>query len=236
MQTARQNSRTCISVALLLATASCQRQQSFDAAIAKNRDTFVDKVAVPGQGLPYFNIQTLNPTWDISRPSELVTIPSFKLTDQNGKDAHETLFDNKITVVGFMFTSCQGFCPFVVQGMKGIAKEFKDKVQYVAFTVDPENDTSTELKAYAKRHGLKSAEWHLLTGDKDTIYSLAKKTFASQTFKKPSKDPNFIHSEHLYVIGPDRKLRAILNGTRVEVANEARSVLTQLLPKTIAGK
>ena len=236
MQTARQIGRIISTVTLLLTSLSCQRQESFDAAIAKHRDTLVDRVAVAGSGLPYFNVQTLNPTWDLSKPDELVSVPPFKLTDQTSHSADETLFDGKITVVGFMFTSCQGFCPFVVQGMKQIAKEFKSKAQYVAFTVDPENDTPKELKSYANRHGLGSADWHLLTGDKETIYGLAKKTFASQTFKKPSKDPNFIHSEHLYIIGPDRRLRAVLNGTRVEVAKDARSVINQLLQTQIAKK
>jgi protein SCO1/2 len=188
----------------------------------------VDHVSDPGHGLPHYSVQTLNPTWDTSQPSKLVTIPSFKLVDQNGAEIDERIFDGKITVVGFMFTACQGFCPFVVEGMKSIERDFKTKAQFIALSVDPENDSVAQLKSYTKRHGLTSSNWHLLTGDKDTIYGLAKRTFASQAFKKPSKDPNFIHSEHLYVIGPDRRLRGVLNGTRIDVKRDARAVITEL--------
>ncbi len=237
MQTASKTWQIIFAVGSLILAMSCERpkQQSFESAVAKHRNTFVDQVHKADKGLPYFNITTLNPTWDTADPTRLVSIPSFQLTDQHGKQRDETIFDQKITVVGFMFTACQGFCPFVVEGMKSIERDFKGKVQFVAFTVDPENDSPAQLKSYADRHGLKSQDWVFLTGNKDTIYSIAKKTFASQAFKKPTVDPNFIHSEHLYVIGQNRLLRGILNGTRIEVKKEASVVIKQLQMTTVAS-
>jgi len=194
----------------------------------------VDQVNTAKTGLPYFTVETLNPTWNSS--DKIVTVPEFTLIDQNNQPRDASLFDGKVTVIGFMFASCQGFCPFVVEGMKSIDREFPGRAQFVTFTVDPENDTPGELKAYAKRKGLSEDRWTLLTGDKTTIFSLAKKTFASQAFRKPGTEPNFIHSEHLYVIDGDRRLRGILNGTRIDVSREARLVLAGLPAKIASSK
>jgi protein SCO1 len=217
----------CVVVAIIQISAieSCKKQDSFEAAIAKHRGTLVDQVNISRSGLPYFSVETLNPTWDSVDSARLVSIPKFKLTDQNGRTVDETIFDGKVSVVGFMFASCDGFCPFLVEGMKSVDKETTGNVQFVAFSVDPESDTPEVLRDYAKKRGLTGKNWLLLTGDKDTIYSLAKKTLASQLFRKPRTDKSFIHSEHLYVIDQKRSLRGILNGTKIAVGTDARLVI-----------
>ncbi|HET9239315.1 MAG TPA: SCO family protein [Oligoflexus sp.] len=204
----------------------------FETAIARHKATLVDQVNSPATGLPYFTVETLNPVWQLSAATPIVTMPALKLTDQDGKVRDSSLFDERITVIGFFFASCSGFCPFLVEGMKKIEKEteaISDKVRFVAFSVNPEQDTPARLKAYAKERGLNTDKtWTLLTGDRETIYSLAKKTLVSQVFRRASAANSFVHSEHLYVIDGQRHLRSVLNGTRVDVSRDAKMVIRQL--------
>lgn len=218
----------------LLAAIACQRKQDvFEAAIARHQGTLVDQVNTPGEGLPYFTPQTLNPIWTPAEKSAVVSIPNFKLLDQDGKFQDSSLFENKITVIGFFFASCSGFCPFLIEGMKSVEREVASlagDVQFVAFTVNPDEDTPGRLKTYAQQKDLDTSKnWTLLTGDLKTITSLAKDTFASQMFKRPTATPSFVHSEHLYVIDQHKKLRGILNGTRVDVKRDAKLIVSQLV-------
>lgn len=216
---------------MLMALISCKKQDEFQEAISKHRHSLVDQVNPPGVGVPYYTIETLNPVWKISDKTPLISIPPLLLKDQNGRTRDQSMFQGKISIVGFIFTSCSGFCPFLVEGMKSIEKEVtslgKD-VQFVGLTVDPENDSPQRLQAYAEQKNLSGDRWLLLTGDKETIYGLARQTFASQVFRRKSVTPSFVHSEHLYVIDQKGYLRGILNGTRVDVKKDARTLLSQL--------
>lgn len=206
-----------------------RKRQSFEEAIVRYRNTLVDQVNEVGKGLPFFSPETLNPTW---KEDNIVRIPSLELLDQDGKTIKESLFQGKITFVAFIFTSCNGFCPFLIQGLKKVETALKSysNIQYVAFSVDPEQDTPSRLKTYAKKFNLAvNKNWKLLTGNHDTIYSLAKDTFASQAFKKTTPGPrNFAHSEHFYVIDPQGRLRSVLNGTRLDTPQHAQVVIQQM--------
>ena len=54
----------------------------------------------------------------------------------------------------------------------------------VSITINPENDTPEVLKEHANKLGVKSSNWHFLTGDKTKIFDLANKGFnvASKCF------------------------------------------------------
>lgn len=209
---------------------------SFDRAIAKHRSTLVDQVNPVGQGIPYFTTGTLNPVWHVTPETPIVTIPPLQLLDQDGQKQTAALFTNKISLVGFFFASCSGFCPYLMNNLRKVAKELhapNTKVQFVAFSVNPDEDSPAQLKEFATRHTLASTgSWTLLTGNKATIYNLAKQTLASQVFKRPGVEANFVHSEHIYVIDGKLRLRGILNGTRVDLAKDAKAIVTSLLKES----
>jgi protein SCO1/2 len=209
--------------------------ESAAAAIARSRGSLVDQVNAAGDGAPFFTVQTLNPIWADDSATPIVRIPAIALTDQEGQERTASLFHGKVTVVGFMFTSCNGFCPMLVQKMQQIAGALKGRadLQYVAISVDPENDTPARLREYAAAHRLDTAggrgPWVLLTGSAETVYSLARNTFASQVFQRPGAGPrDFVHAGHLYVIDAQGRLRGILNGTAVNVSSAAMKVVASL--------
>lgn len=218
---------------IVLAACACYQTESFEAATAQHRGTLVDQVNTAGEGAPHFTVQTLNPTWDVSQPDTLVSIPALELIDQDGKARNQSLFFGKISFIGFFFATCHGFCPFLIEGMKAVENELAtqtDAIQFVALSVNPSEDTPARLRAYANERDLATAKsWVLLTGEQEVIYALAKNTFASQVFKRPMQETNFVHSEHLYVIDGDGYLRGVLNGTRTDLRRDAKRLSELLL-------
>jgi protein SCO1/2 len=221
---------------VLAASTACRRTQSIEAAIAKQRGSLVAQVNAAGDGAPFFTVDTLNPIWAADGPTPIVTIPELQLVDQDARTRDRTAFTGRTTFVGFFFATCQGFCPFLIEGMKGVADELADlkgSVRFVALSVNPETDTPERLTQYAERRGLDTkGDWTLLTGSRDVIHGLAKKTFASQVFQRPGQDANFVHSEHLYVLDEQGRLRGILNGTRTDLRRDARALVDQLRAAT----
>lgn len=204
------------------------KNQSFDDAMKKHRGTSITYVPSLKEGLPFFTEKTLTPTWDKRRG---VVIPSFSLVNQDGESVSEQIFANKKSIVSFIFTSCSGFCPLLINKLKMIDQKIgiKENVQFVVITVDPEVDTVSRLKAYATAHGIDTKRWALLTGSKKEIYNLSRNTFASEIRQIDSRDMRqFAHTEHFYVIDKHLRMREILNGTRKDMLQQSVATIQQL--------
>lgn len=211
---------------------SFNTRQKFSSALKKIEGTGIEQVNEAALGAPFFSVGVLNPVWKLADQQQIVKIPELELIDQNGKTHNQNFFKGKITFVAFIFTTCSGFCPNLIQQLKVISRKIGDDphVQYVAITVDTERDTPDQLKNFANKLKLPiDKSWTLFTGNHDTIYSLIKTTFASQAFQKPRPGPrNFAHSEHFYVIDPEGRLRGIINGTRIDSEASAAKIVALL--------
>ncbi len=110
---------------------------------------------------------------------ELGAVPSFSLTTEAGSNADDAMFNGKISVVDFIFTSCAGICPMMSGRMAWLQEELRDHpdIQFVSFSVDPLTDTPDVLTEYGKRYGAIPGRWTFLTGDRDQIYTLTKNGF-----------------------------------------------------------
>ena len=194
---------------------------------AKSQAPSVSAVNAAARGLPFFLPKTLSPVWEAKE--EIVKMPTFQLVDQDGKLRDQTMFEGKVSLVAFFFATCSGFCPALIDKLKEIESVAKDQpnLQFVVMTVDPERDTAERLKLYAKNRRLSDKNWVLLTGDRSTIFSIAKDTFVSEAFKRAS-GKSFVHSEHFYLIDQVGRLRTVLNGTRIDVPSKAKLALAEL--------
>ncbi|MXN92291.1 redoxin family protein [Flavobacterium sp. Sd200] len=111
--------------------------------------------------------------------SDLVEIgpaPQFVLTNQDGKKISNEDYKGKVYVLEFFFTTCPTICPKMNQNMLKLQQEYygNPKFGIASITINPENDTPQVLKEHAKELGVKNYNWHMLTGDRDYIYNLAK--------------------------------------------------------------
>jgi protein SCO1/2 len=122
--------------------------------------------------------------------------PAFELTDQNGKKISNKDYLGKVYVLEFFFTTCPSICPKMNRNMLLIQDKFFGNPNFgiASITINPENDTPQVLKAHADRIGVKSSNWHMLTGDKDYIYSIANKGFNVYVGENKKIDAGFEHS------------------------------------------
>lgn len=226
-----QNEKTTIQLItaclLALSITACGGDE-FTKLIEKSRAKKLDQVQAASAGLPFFAPGTLDPVWQPDVP--VVRMGAMKLTDQLGAVRDSSLFQGKISFVAFFFASCKGFCPVMVRNIKDVASNVRGipNAQFVLLTVDPEHDTPAVLKNFAQR--MKIEDWTLLTGPQSEIYAIARETFANQAFQRKSDgtERNFVHSENLYVIDTEGRLRAVLNANRQGQAAEAFRVAREL--------
>jgi protein SCO1/2 len=129
----------------------------------------------------------------------LVTIgpvPKFELTDQNEVKVSNKTYIGKVYVVEFFFTTCPSICPVMNRNMIDIQNKFFGNPNFgiASISIDPEHDTSKVLKEHAKILGVKSSNWHLLTGDKDYIFNIANKGFNLYAGENKNVNGGFEHS------------------------------------------
>lgn len=86
------------------------------------------------------------------------TAPSYVLTDQNGRRVSAASFRGKVQVVSFLFPFCTTYCPITARSMTELEQELAgtplhDKVQLVAFNVDPEGASTAHMRAFWSEFG-----------------------------------------------------------------------------------
>ena len=75
------------------------------------------------------------------------------------------------------------------------------------------HDTAEVLFEYAGKYGAIKNKWHFLTGDKKTIYNLAKEDYMVNALQDDGTPEGFIHSEALLLIDTQHRIRGIYDGT-----------------------
>ena len=123
-------------------------------------------------------------------------VPKFELTDQNGAKISNKTYLGKVYLVEFFFTTCPSICPIMNRNMVGIQNEFFGNPNFgiASISIDPEHDSSKVLKEHAKSIGVKSSNWHFLTGDKDYIFNIANKGFNLYAGENKNVEGGFEHS------------------------------------------
>lgn len=169
--------------------------------------------------LPFINKPDFTPEWiskDDPAYKNIHTIPDFSFTDQDGKTVTEKDVDGKIYVTDFIFTRCGSICPTMTGNMKTLQEKYKDDadVLLLSHSVTPQMDSVPVLKRYAQNKGIISGKWHLLTGNEDKIYELAKKQYyAGDTIGYYQTGNEFLHTENFILVDKHRRIRGVYNGT-----------------------
>lgn len=140
--------------------------------------------------------------------------PSFKLTDQNGKTITNEDYKGKVYVLEFFFSKCPSICPIMNKNMVDIQNQFFGNPNFgiASITIDPENDTPQVLKEHADFLGVKSTNWHFLTGDKDYIYNIANKGFNIYVGENSKVSGGFEHSGLFALIDKNGNIRCRKDG------------------------
>jgi len=135
--------------------------------------------------------------------------PKFELTNQDGKTISNKNYDGKVYVVEFFFSTCPTICPIMNKNMITIQNEFFGNPNFgiASITINPENDTAAVLKKHAEELGVKSTNWHFLTGDQKYIYEIANKGFNLYAGENKNANGGFEHSGLFALIDKDGNIR-----------------------------
>jgi protein SCO1 len=181
--------------------------------------------------LPYFNTPDFTPEFlndDEAVKKITHTIPAFSFTDQNGKSVTDREVKGKIYVADFFFSRCTSICPKMTNNMKKIAEAFTNdnEVVLLSHSVTPDHDSVAALKKYAENNSITQPNWHLLTGDKEKIYTIARKGyFADERLGFSADTTEFLHTENFILVDKNGRIRGVYNGTlEVEVDNLVRHI------------
>lgn len=170
--------------------------------------------------LPYYNSADFTPLFLQSEQEVNTkvkhTLKTFSFLDQDRKTITDKNIAGKIHVANFVFTSCGNICPVMTEQMNRVSKAFQNdpSVVILSYSVTPWIDTPEKLKAYKTGKGIRNDNWHFLTGDKASIYSLARTSYFAEESMGFTKDSTqFLHTEHFVLVDSSKRIRGIYNGT-----------------------
>lgn len=181
------------------------------------------------QTLPYYDTAQFTPLWLDSGDDAIAQVHQvgeFSLTNQHGDTVDSQTTEGKIYVTSFFFSTCPGICPTLKSKLSRVQEAYADNesVLILSHSIRPTSDTVQILKDYASANNITSANWHLLTGERDSIYQLAKQSyFASEDLGEQASLEEFLHTENLLLIDQDRHIRGVYNG----LSNASVSYLLQ---------
>ncbi len=137
-------------------------------------------------------------------------VPSFSFTNQNGQTITNKDYEGKVYIVEFFFTTCPTICPRMSSNLVQIQNAFADFEDFgvASFTINPEFDTPEVLKDYAESYGMSNPNWHLMTGEEETIYKLANEGFNLYTAKDEEVEAGFEHSGNFALIDKNGFIRS----------------------------
>ncbi|MDI9255797.1 SCO family protein [Flavobacterium sedimenticola] len=142
----------------------------------------------------------------------LITVgpaPKFELTDQNNVKISNETYKGKVYVLEFFFSTCPSICPIMNKNMVSIQNEFFGNPNFgiASISINPEYDTAKVLKEHAELIGVKSTNWHLLTGDKKYIYDISNKGFNIYAGENKNASGGFEHSGLFALIDKEGNIR-----------------------------
>ena len=142
-------------------------------------------------------------------------IADFSLTNQNGQTITNKDYENKIYVADFFFTTCQSICPVMTDHMVKIQDALisDTEVLLLSHTVTPKIDTVAQLKRYADKKGVNAKKWNLVTGKKQDIYKLARKSYLAVKEDGDGGPYDMIHTENFVLIDKKKQIRGFYDGT-----------------------
>lgn len=140
-------------------------------------------------------------------------VPSFTFLNQDSLVITEKDYLGKVFVAEFFFTTCPTICPVMTKNLTLLQDDFSDRTDFgiASFTINPRYDTPSVLKRYAEKYNITHLDWHLLTGDSDSIYNLANAGFNIFASEVPEVEGGFEHSGLFALLDKEGFLRSRLD-------------------------
>ncbi|GAB1404074.1 MAG: SCO family protein [Lentimicrobiaceae bacterium] len=147
------------------------------------------------------------------RPFSFINQDSLVITDET--------FKNRIYVADFIFLSCPTICPVMTRQLKRVYDAYSDNphVYFLSHSIDPANDTVARLHAYTRELGIDNTRWFFVTGNRDSIFSIANHSYFATAFADSTAPGGFIHSGVFLLVDTDKHIRGAYDGTNADEAD-----------------
>jgi protein SCO1/2 len=152
-------------------------------------------------------------------------VPSFSLTNFDGSIITDQQLNNKISIVSFIFTQCEGACPIMSDNMSTLQERFSasDDIQFLSITTDPDYDTLDILREFSSNYS-NNNNWFFLRGDIVDIIELSEKGFFLSAALLPAG-----HSTRFVLVDKELNIRKFYEGTVESNIFELQSDIVTLL-------
>ena len=129
------------------------------------------------------------------RSLQVYVVPDVTLVNANARPMRmrELLAADGPVMLDFIFTTCTTICPVLSRELSMVPEKLgaaAAKLRMISVSIDPENDTPAQLKAYAKQFGA-GASWQFLTGSREDIETVQRAFDINHDNKlnKPDAEP-----------------------------------------------
>lgn len=175
---------------------------------------------------------------DMQRTGRDHRIAPFKLIDQRGDTVTNATFEGKIYVADFFFTTCPSICPKMTANMGEVAAHYRDepRIMFLSHTVMPRVDSVPVLAAYGAKHGADPERWKLVTGPKEHIYELARRSYFAVTTEGDGGEADFIHTENFILVDNKSRIRGFYDGTSKQEMERLKQDVALLMNEVFPEK
>lgn len=134
------------------------------------------------------------------------TVGEFAFLSQTGDTITHDSLRGFIYVADVFFTTCEGICPKLSEGLSDVHEYFKDSkdVKLLSVSVDPEADSVEALAAYAESYGADPHKWYFVTGNKSDLYEFVQQELF---FSADSTMVPIAHDRTLRLIDKEGRMR-----------------------------
>ncbi len=181
----------------------------------------------------YIALTSLIPDFGKRQLPVLSYVEPFAFTNQAGRAITEQDVNGKVFVVEFFFTTCKGICPKMNRNMQEVYSRFKNNPDFriLSHTVDPATDDVARLKKYADSLGADPLNWWFLTGSKDSLYHMARKSYLLESRDNDTIpiEEQFIHTQFFTLVDREGRIRKIYDGLKKDELNALEKDIATLL-------
>ena len=197
---------------------SVRRQSAWRTTVAASL-VFAAGLAVAHAVTDGFEAYTLESARRLAALRAPVPVPDLPLDLADGGRVFLSGMPGKVLLVDFVYTNCPTYCVALgsvyAQLQQQLAPEIAaGNVRLVSVTFDPARDGPRQLLDYRKRHSPDAAGWDL--GAPAHAGDLQGWLAAFGVVVIPDGLGGFAHNAAVHVVGPDRRLVAILDPQDIE--------------------
>ncbi|MCE2742197.1 MAG: SCO family protein [Fluviicola sp.] len=159
-------------------------------------------------------------------------IIDFAYLNQDSVMIKSTSMKGKVWIAEFFFTSCPTICPTMTKQMIRLNNDTKDigqYLQFMSFSINPKNDTPSELRKYIAKNKITAKNWQFFTGNEAATHDLGINYFQIFAGQDAESAGGYAHSGAFTLVDREGYVRGVYLGTDPKEVNRLKIDLRKLL-------